>query len=347
MEKNTQTKTFHNDLLKNSNIIKLILMLLVVLGHSIAFWNGEWFNVIPCYRISPFLSLVDKVIASVHIYGFILVSGYLYSYNRDECQKYQIFIEFILIKAKRLLVPAIFASVIWIFPIQNYFYHYSFQEFFEKFILFKEGGQVWFLVMLFFIFIIRWLWDRLSLRGLVWEMVLMVFACIIGLIWGRCFDNIFRINDAFSYYLYFEIGILLRKGQKGEFGEQLKKFLNLRILGFLCVVLWYILLSFTQVRKIDGFLLETLIHVFGSIGIVLTLNLACKGGQGVKVLEDNAIGILMFHQQIIMILIYLLNTKINIYILAALNFFVSFSIATCISIALGKYKATRFLVGKK
>ena len=81
-------------------------------------------------------------------------SGYLYSYNRDECQKYQIFIEFILIKAKRLLVPAIFASVIWIFPIQNYFYHYSFQEFFEKFILFKEGGQVWFLVMLFFIFII-------------------------------------------------------------------------------------------------------------------------------------------------------------------------------------------------
>lgn len=83
------------DELENCDFIKVGLMFFVVLGHSMALWgpNG-WFNQAPAYP-SKILSFLVTWIGSFHIYGFALVSGYIYAYVKYEKKKYDAFNKFI------------------------------------------------------------------------------------------------------------------------------------------------------------------------------------------------------------------------------------------------------------
>lgn len=66
--------------LKNCSFIKMILMLLVILGHATALWVG-WFNQEPIFS-SRVIGDVSKIIGSFHIYSFILISGFIYASSR-------------------------------------------------------------------------------------------------------------------------------------------------------------------------------------------------------------------------------------------------------------------------
>lgn len=64
--------------LPNCTYLKALLMLLVVVYHSIVFWTGTWFTEHPIY-VSSFLAGIALWLNTFHIYGFTLVSGYLYA----------------------------------------------------------------------------------------------------------------------------------------------------------------------------------------------------------------------------------------------------------------------------
>lgn len=61
----------------NCYFIKTILMLLVVLYHSIVFC-GNWFHVKEVIYPSQPLAVLAQWLNSFHVYGFTLVSGYLF-----------------------------------------------------------------------------------------------------------------------------------------------------------------------------------------------------------------------------------------------------------------------------
>lgn len=73
--------------LSNCNFIKTVLMVLVVFYHSILFWNGSWFTEDPI-ETSVILNILAAWLNSFHIYGFTLVSGYLFGYLKLEKGKY-------------------------------------------------------------------------------------------------------------------------------------------------------------------------------------------------------------------------------------------------------------------
>lgn len=66
--------------LTNCNLIKTILMLLVILGHSCIFWTGTWF-VENSMIDSKGLSFLSSWLSSFHIYAFALVSGYIFAFK--------------------------------------------------------------------------------------------------------------------------------------------------------------------------------------------------------------------------------------------------------------------------
>jgi fucose 4-O-acetylase-like acetyltransferase len=70
--------------LENCSFIKTVLMLCIVLYHSLLFWSGTWFKVISPERIVPAFSYLTTWLNSFHIYGFVLVSGYLFYYVKYE-----------------------------------------------------------------------------------------------------------------------------------------------------------------------------------------------------------------------------------------------------------------------
>lgn len=66
--------------LENSKFVKMILMLLVILGHACAFWSGYWFTENPVIK-SNGMNTLYAWLNSFHIYAFALVSGYIFTYK--------------------------------------------------------------------------------------------------------------------------------------------------------------------------------------------------------------------------------------------------------------------------
>lgn len=126
--------------IKNIGFVKTILMFLVVLYHSVIFWNGNWNVVYGPLFAAPHLAKLGTWLNSFHIYGFALCSGYLFCYLKYEKNKYSEFGLYVRNKVKRLLIPYIFVCI----------------TLFRKFVLAEGPSQLWFLWMLFDIFIIVW-----------------------------------------------------------------------------------------------------------------------------------------------------------------------------------------------
>lgn len=93
---------------------------------------------------SDTLKVLSEWLNSFHIYGFTFVSGYIFFALRYEFGKYQKFSEFIISKAKRLLIPYVFTAIIWVIPISTYFFNYGITDIIAKYVFAVSPGQLWF-----------------------------------------------------------------------------------------------------------------------------------------------------------------------------------------------------------
>lgn len=79
-QKQQEERISDSEILLNLRFVKTILMLLVILGHSVKFWEGNWFTKNP-QLVSESLAWLSRWIASFHIYAFTLVSGYIFTWK--------------------------------------------------------------------------------------------------------------------------------------------------------------------------------------------------------------------------------------------------------------------------
>lgn len=155
MEREETKRSDERELL-NCYFAKVILTLLVVLGHSIHFWTGDWFAICEPVYTSKGLRYLSNFISGFHIYAFVLISGYIYYYMRIEQGKYKEFWKFVANKSKRLLIPYVFVTLFWLIPVQVVFYGWQVRDVFTKFVLAVSPSHLWFPWMLFWVFIILW-----------------------------------------------------------------------------------------------------------------------------------------------------------------------------------------------
>ena len=156
-------------------------MLLVLFGHSLNFWNGKFVPIKPTVSTDALVKLFD-FIYSFHIYGFTLVSGYLFCYLVKEKQKYVELIPFVVNKIKRLLVPYIFVCIIWVIPITEIFFHYYINVLINKYFLGTSPNQLWFLLMLFWVFIISWLLRRVYQNHFLISGIIVSGLYVVGIV---------------------------------------------------------------------------------------------------------------------------------------------------------------------
>ena len=69
--------------LRNYNAIKALLMCIVVLYHSMAVYMRNW-GPYESAENSTFLMYIAKWFNTFHIYGFTLISGYIFYYIKYE-----------------------------------------------------------------------------------------------------------------------------------------------------------------------------------------------------------------------------------------------------------------------
>lgn len=348
MNDNYLIKTTHSEL-DGCNFSKTVLMCLVVFCHAIDFWTGTWFTRNPV-KESEFLGLLAEFIGSFHIYCFVLISGYIFRFLTVEKKRYPSFKMFIRNKALRFLVPYIFVCFVWIAPIMCLFFDYTPMQFVMNFALALSPGQLWFLWMLFFVFLISYLLVNTFEKSTVIGAVICLFFYVVGATATHIIPNFFQIWTACQYVTFFWIGFKIR--QNG-FQRLMKVPSLIWILVDIALFLIVQFLSFEDiVFRLIRLGLSYLLNIIGALmAFVVLQNIAQKTHWSErrfwKLLSERSMTVYLFHQQVIYLTISLLNGKLNPYLHSAVNFITALVVSLIISSILFKYKWTRFLIGEK
>lgn len=151
--------------LDNIQNIKCLMMLTVVLYHSCMFFSGNWFDAVtPTYRVS-YIATFAGWLNTFHVATFTMASGYLFYYLKSEKGRYATDVRLDLIKrAKRLLVPYFSACAIWVIPFYILYSGFDVRMIVHKYALGYAPSQLWFLLMLFWVFVFfRLLHERIPM----------------------------------------------------------------------------------------------------------------------------------------------------------------------------------------
>lgn len=336
--------------LANCNFVKTVLMIIVVSYHCLLFWTGNWFVEQPAFS-SEVLVMLSQWMNSFHIYGFTLVSGYLFFYLMHEKMKYPKFVPFVFNKSKRLLVPYVFVSAVWVIPFAVYFFKYSGADILQRFALGVSPNQLWFLLMLFGVFAIFYPLSNFFKNHTVYGAIAVALLYGVGIVGQSAIPNVFQIFSACRFVLFFWLGFKMR-----QFGSQwLRKIPAL--IWLLADISLFVLLQY--VKMPSGMLftliymgLEFLLRIVGALMAFVVLQkladrLMWKDSKVFGVLSKNAMPVYLFHQQIVYVFLCLLNGMLNPYIHAAVNFVGVMGVSLLLSMLMAKFRWTRFLIGEK
>ncbi len=335
--------------LVNCSHVKVVLMLLVILYHSLAFWKQGWFAHDPQDK-SDILKYIAVWLNSFHIYGFTLISGYVFYAMKYERGKYQNYLSFIANKVKRLVLPLIFVTVIWVLPIYILFFKPSLNVIVHKFVLIESPSQLWFLGMLFVVFLLFYPIASISKKSNVIGGALVIIAYGLSIIGSRFMPNVFQIWSGMRYMLFFYIGFCIRKSDCN---------LLYRISSIVYILLDVVLFvasiyleSKTGVFRLFSIACDLSLNIVGAVGSFVIIqrmfNKKSPANRTWNFLKSNNMIIYLLHQQIIYIVIATLDSHVNMYLLAAINFLSAIILSAIMAWLFGKFSATRFLLtGKK
>ena len=254
--------------IENCAFVKTILMVLVVLYHSCLFWSGSWLQNQQVKIEAKEIGIFAYWLNSFHIYGFTLVSGYLFYYLKNEVGKYKKYKEFLIRKFQRLIIPYYFTAIVWVIPFSILILSYSGDEVIQKFGLGINPSQLWFLWMLFGVFAIAWPMSQWIKTDYI-ALIISVISWGIGLIGPRFGSNIFCIWNVFTYLPYFVLGMKMREK------EHIWKKYNCFVLAMLNIglfLLWRYLLGNGGIfLKILTLISEYAMHVIGAVAVFMIL----------------------------------------------------------------------------
>ena len=324
-------------------------MIIIVIYHSIIFWN-DWLEIVPVYP-SEILKQISLWLNSLHIYAFVLVSRYLFYYLRSEKEKYDKFFPFVINKFKRLIVPYIFVSVIYVVPIYCLFFDNDIVTIFDKFGLGISPSQLWFLLMLFLLFMIFYPLSKFFAKHTFVGVVIVLVIYILGLVCGKFTPNIFNIWTACTYVPVFLVGFKLRQCGT-NYIRKIPGLIWLILDVGLFVMVQYLAKYDSFMFKLLGLGFDFILHIIGAIMSFLVLQkLADKAKWQDSILFDfiakQSMPIYLLHQQVIYFFIFWLNGLVNPYINASINFIGAMVVSIIISGTLMRFKLTRFLIGEK
>lgn len=195
-------------MLSNCSFVKTILMLIVVIYHSCIFWGGNWIRSVTIDSQERSLIMFPLWLNSFHIYGFTLVSGFIWCYLK-QINHYRCFAVFLKSKIKRLIVPFITISVVWVIPLSLPFDRYNIMDVIYNYLLGINPHQLWFLLMLFDVFVLAWMTEPFYKKNIRLAIIVGILSYGIGLIGSHYFLDIYQIWKGFCYLPFFILGYKL------------------------------------------------------------------------------------------------------------------------------------------
>ena len=351
-------KTLQEDTLKNCNSIRAIVMIIIVINHCIAIYAlnsyGGWLPIASPAFSPRIFEWIGTWFSSFMNYTFVIVSGYVYYAMRFEKEKYTKFFPFVANKAKRLLLPAAFISVLWIIPICMLVLDFGWKDIFYNFALGVFPRQLWFVFMLFWVFVIFAPFAKRINKSFILGLLFVGLCYLVGRFGIKITGgvNYYRIFDGFSYVVYFWVGFCLRK-----YGlHLLLKIPSLVWLAFnvIMIILQKFIIGLELPKLLStasNLIVPLLVQLSGSMMAFMILQkilLKYKPkSKFLTVFAKYSFPIFMIHEQFIYLAVVWYEGKINPYVFPIITFVWVMVLSFVICYLLGKFKTTRLLMGMK
>ena len=316
--------------LSDCNFTKTVMMLFVVITHCLAIWNKNGWFVIKPTTSNWILGLISEYLGTFHTYVFTFVSGYLLYYINKEQYKKSSFKNIIFKRFKRLMIPYIICSCLWVIPFYYYYYQSNPTMILKNFLLGCAPSQLWYLLMLFilnlfFLFIQFVIKEKEILQPLI-----CVLFFFFSLFLSFCSFNYFQFSSCLKYYSFFYMGYYYRKNKGFKVIDKWNSMILLA-LSLTTFLIFYFFDSleiiYFKVLKYFVFYICNFFGVAATIKIIGITNYEYLTRTKIYYfLSENNFGIYLIHQQLIWTILYYLNHLPNIIILT-LNFIVGILIS--------------------
>ncbi|SKB46359.1 acyltransferase [Maribacter arcticus] len=213
MMKNIQETAIEID---DLNLLRAIAILLVVLRHCFAPFMSSW-PVSTFYEYNIYADITGKYISTISMPLFVFISGFLFSYLRNNLKKYPTYTILLSKKTARLLRPYFVLAPLYIvvfIDINTTF------DFLKQF--WMGAGHLWFLLMIFTIFMLFYPLESYFKKNPLKSFVAVVLLfCLYP---GFSVLELYPISKAFQYLPFFFTGyffhynsIIISKLLKGKF----------------------------------------------------------------------------------------------------------------------------------
>lgn len=241
-----------------------------------------------------------------------------------------------------MLVPYIFIAAVWVAPI--YIYFWGVDNVVSQYVLGTAPSQLWFLLMLFWVFAIYWPLSGLVNRHPTVGGVVVIACYAVGLFT----PNYFCLSKGLQYIQFFYLGFIIRKLDLGN-----KIFYKVPCIVYLLIDI--LLFALTKIIGNEGLIvrlmsmgLGVLLHSFGAVSAFVILQKIYGKINTIKVLDffvPYKMPVYLMHQQVIYFSIGWFNGVVTPVVLLVINFTFSLVVSTLFAWLMSKIRITRFLLG--
>lgn len=320
----------NKDKLSYINILYVIGMIFVVMGHATLNYLGNWgpINLIA----SPISVSINRYIYSFHMPLFFFISGYVFRYNIKN-GNYQTFNILLNKKFNRLIVPYLLVGLFYLIPFKFIFGYINLNEIPKailNIIIGRNVSQLWYLLCLFNIFILYYFIKDYINKNI--DNQLIIFLSVLVMIGVNALNlvipDIFQLKAVTTYILFFHLGYITYKNKYITF------ILNKNsIIIYICHIGFYLLSIFIKIP--GGSFINKIIGCYGYLHLAYYLSNKYKFNNYkiFNIMNKYNFEIYLFHQQIILVLLQSYKFRsMNPIVVVLLTFILS--IVTSILIAI-------------
>ena len=294
--------------------LRAFAIIVVILGHSIILYSSQW-SIYTTDIDIPFLDYLKQIINIFQMPLFFSLSGYLFYFT----EKKKTFINIFFDKLKRLIIPYLIFSFLWLLPIRLLIKYKGYQStnfltiIIKKIILGYDNGHLWYLPTLFFCFIIAYI--LLSMLKKNSKEFKYLYIWLISLIF-----YVIQIINNFEGYIgftllhfhWFSLGCLISHCKNTNFMfDYLSKFKIL--ITIICIISICIALVKPNILFVNISSFTIIIVCY-----LITLSIKNRVLQGIS---SASFGMYLFHSPLVYLTYTFLNNS-NPFIVVGINFFV-------------------------
>lgn len=181
-------------------LMRPILIISIVIGHAFAMFHGtggSW-PLPDRYETFAGYGWINPIFISFALQAFVFVSGYLFAYKKPSNK-----LEFIQKKIKRILLPSLIFSTLYVLILQPQ----MFKNISVVYEIINGAGHLWFLPMLFWCYLFGAIFCKYIDEFSFAKALLIVSASVAAYILSALVGDYFRLFSGAQYFVYFVLGV--------------------------------------------------------------------------------------------------------------------------------------------